>query len=123
VASTPPGSCGNDLKPVAQQLALRKEKIRTLITVARADLQRDRWRTTSGWQLASGLQTTLRSFGGHARSSTGRWPRCRPGAQPAPLQRMRCSLADQLDPTCTTCRTRSDEFPDALRSWRRRRTS
>jgi len=111
---------GNDLKPVAQQLALRKEKIRTLITslgqISNAIGGDDKRLAT----LASGLQTTLRSFGGHEPQFDRTL-----AALPGLVHNLRRStdavqdLADQLDPTLHHLQDASDEFPDALRKLRK----
>lgn len=109
----------DDLRPVAEQLALRKEKIRTLITalgqIAKAVGGDDKRLGT----LASGLQTTLRSFGSHEPQFDQTL-----AALPGLVSNLHRStdavreLADQLDPTLHDLRDASDEFPDALRHLR-----
>jgi phospholipid/cholesterol/gamma-HCH transport system substrate-binding protein len=109
----------NDLKPVAQQLALRRELIRRLITslgqIAQAvggDDQRLR-------ALAAGLQTTLRSFGSH-QPQVDRTLAELPGLIAA-LKRSTTAvqgLSGQLDPTLRDLQHASDDLPDALRDLR-----
>jgi phospholipid/cholesterol/gamma-HCH transport system substrate-binding protein len=110
---------GNDLKPVAQQLALRKEKIRTLITylgqVSNAIGGDDKRLAT----LATGLQTTLHSFGTHEPQFDRTL-----AALPGLVHNLHRStdavqdLADQLDPTLHHLQDAADEFPDALHKLR-----
>jgi len=111
---------GNDLKPVSEQLALRKEKIRALIgalgQISQAVGGDDQRLAT----LASGLQTTLRSFGAH-QPEFDRTLAELPGL----VHNLRRStdavqeLSDQLDPTLHDLRDASDAFPDALRHLRK----
>ena len=108
-------TAANDLRPVAQQLALRKELIRRLITslgqIAQAvggDDQRLR-------TLAAGLQTTLRSLGGHEPQIDQTLAQL-PGLV-AQLKRSSSAvqgLSDQLDPTLRGLQHASDSLPDAL---------
>lgn len=109
----------NDLKPVAQQLAMRRELIRRLITslgqIAQAvggDDQRLR-------ALAGGLQTTLRSFGSH-QPQVDRTLAELPGLI-AELKRSTTAvqgLSGQLDPTLRDLQHASDELPGALHDLR-----
>jgi phospholipid/cholesterol/gamma-HCH transport system substrate-binding protein len=109
----------NDLRPVAQQLALRRELIRRLITsvgqIAQAvggDDQRLR-------TLVAGLGTTLRSLGGH-EPQLDRTMAELPGLL-AQLERSTSAvqgLSDQLDPTLRNLQHASDSLPDALRDVR-----
>jgi phospholipid/cholesterol/gamma-HCH transport system substrate-binding protein len=109
----------NDLRPVAQQLAMRKELIRRLITsvgqIARAmggDDQRLR-------TLVAGLQTTLRSLGGHEPQIDQTLAQL-PGLVDQ-LKRSSSAvqgLSDQLDPTLRNLQHASDDLPTALRDVR-----
>jgi len=111
---------GNDLRPVAEQLALRKEKIRTLITalgqISQAVGGDDQRLAT----LASGLQTTLHSFGTHEPQFDQTLAEL-----PGLVHNLRRStdavqdLSDQLDPTLRHLDDASEEFPDALRHLRK----
>jgi phospholipid/cholesterol/gamma-HCH transport system substrate-binding protein len=110
---------GNDLKPVAQQLALRKEKIRTLITalgqISNAVGGDDKRLAT----LATGLQTTLHSFGTHEPQFDQTLSEL-PGLVHNLKRSTNAvqSLSDQLDPTLRDLQDASDEFPDALHKLR-----
>jgi phospholipid/cholesterol/gamma-HCH transport system substrate-binding protein len=109
----------NDLRPVAQQLALRKELIRRLITsvgqIAQAvggDDQRLR-------TLAAGLQTTLHSLDGHEPQIDQTLAQL-----PGLVKQLKRSgsavqgLSDQLDPTLRNLQHASDDLPTALRDVR-----
>jgi phospholipid/cholesterol/gamma-HCH transport system substrate-binding protein len=107
---------GNDLKPVAEQLAVRRELIRRMISalgqIAQAvggDDQRLR-------TLAAGLQTTLHSLGGHQPQIDQTLAQL-PGLI-ASLHRSTAAVQDlsgQLDPTLHDLTRASDQLPDALR--------
>jgi phospholipid/cholesterol/gamma-HCH transport system substrate-binding protein len=107
---------GNDLKPVAQQLTIRKEKIRTLITdlgeISKA-LGGDDKRVAA---LASGLHTTLGSLGAHQPQLSATL-----ATLPGLISNLKRStdavqdLSGQLDPTLRDLQDASDVFPDALR--------
>jgi virulence factor Mce-like protein len=113
----------NDLRPVAQQLALRKELIRRLITslgqIAQAvggDDQRLRI-------LAAGLQTTLHSLGGHEPQIDQTLAQL-PGLV-AQLERSSSAvqgLSAQLDPTLRSLQTGLGQPAGraARRAWHRR---
>jgi len=111
---------GNDLRPVAEQLALRKEKIRTLISalgqIAQAVGGDDKRLAT----LAGGLQTTLHSFGTHEPQFDQTLAEL-----PGLVHNLHRStdavqdLSDQLDPTLRHLDDASEEFPDALRHLRK----
>lgn len=109
----------NDLRPVAEQLALRKELLRRLVTsigqIAHAvggDDQRLR-------TLVAGLHTTLRSFGTHAPQVDQTLAEL-----PGLVDQLRRStskvrdLSDQLDPTLRNLERASDAFPAAMRELR-----
>jgi phospholipid/cholesterol/gamma-HCH transport system substrate-binding protein len=110
----------NDLRPVSEQLALRKEKIRTLITalgqISQAVGGDDKRLAT----LASGLQTTLHSFGTHEPQFDQTLAEL-----PGLVHNLRRStdavqdLSDQLDPTLRHLDDASEAFPDALRHLRK----
>lgn len=106
---------GNDLRPVAEQLALRKEKLRALIgalgQISQAVGGDERRLAT----LAGGLQTTLHSFGAHQADFDQTLAQL-PGLV-ANLKRSTAAvqgLSDELDPTLHDLQRASDEFPDAL---------
>ncbi|HEY0574118.1 MAG TPA: MlaD family protein [Pseudonocardia sp.] len=109
----------NHMRPVAEQLAQRKELIRRLITalgqIAQAvggDDQRVR-------TLAAGLQTTLHSFGTHQPQVDQTLAEL-PGLL-AELKRSTDAvhgLSDQLDPTLHNLADASDRFPEALHDLR-----
>jgi phospholipid/cholesterol/gamma-HCH transport system substrate-binding protein len=120
----PPGldglrTVGNDLKPVAEQLALRKQKIRDLISaigeVSNA-LGGDDKRIQT---LANGLQTTLHSFGTHEPQFNDSL-----AALPGLVHNLHRStdavqeLSDQLDPTLHHLQDASEAFPKALKHLR-----
>ncbi|MBB6375586.1 phospholipid/cholesterol/gamma-HCH transport system substrate-binding protein [Pseudonocardia eucalypti] len=109
----------NDLRPVAEQLARRKELIRRLVTsvgqIAHAvggDDQRLR-------TLVASLQTTLRTFGGRAPQVDQTLAEL-----PGLVDQLRHStnkvrnLSDQLDPTLRNLARASDAFPTAMRELR-----
>lgn len=106
---------GNNLKPVSEELAKRKETIRTLITALgqiSAALGGDDKRVST---LAAALQTTLRSLASHDPQLDQSL-----AALPGLIHNLRRStdavqdLSDQLDPTLRNLQRASDEFPDAL---------
>jgi phospholipid/cholesterol/gamma-HCH transport system substrate-binding protein len=109
----------NHMRPVAEQLAQRKELIRRLITalgqIAQAvggDDQRVR-------TLAAGLQTTVHSFGTHQPQVDQTLAEL-PGLL-AELKRSTDAvhgLSDQLDPTLHNLADASDRFPEALHDLR-----
>jgi phospholipid/cholesterol/gamma-HCH transport system substrate-binding protein len=110
---------GDDLKPVAQQLALRKQKIRELISalgeIANAVGGDDKRIQT----LANGLQTTLHSFGTHEPQFDQSLAQL-PGLV-ANLRRSTDAVQDlsgQLDPTLRNLQHASDAFPKALKDLR-----
>jgi phospholipid/cholesterol/gamma-HCH transport system substrate-binding protein len=106
----------DDLKPVAEQLSVRKEKIRRLITdlgqISKA-LGGDDKRIAT---LASGLQTTLNSLGSHQPQLEQTV-----AALPGLIKNLKRStdsvigLSGQLDPTLRNLQDASDSFPKALR--------
>jgi phospholipid/cholesterol/gamma-HCH transport system substrate-binding protein len=103
------------LRPVAEQLAIRKHLIRTLITdlalISRAVGGDDRRIVT----LAEGLHTTLNTVGGH-QTQLGSTLATLPGLINN-LHRSTDSVQDlsgQLDPTLRDLQKASDELPDAL---------
>jgi phospholipid/cholesterol/gamma-HCH transport system substrate-binding protein len=107
---------GDDLRPVAEQLAVRKERIRTLITdlgeISKAVGGDDKRIAT----LATGLQTTLGSLGGHQQQLDATLATL-PGLV-SNLKRSTDAVQDlsgQLDPTLRDLADASDEFPRALR--------
>jgi phospholipid/cholesterol/gamma-HCH transport system substrate-binding protein len=105
----------NDLRPVAEQLNIRRELIRRLITdlghISKAVGGDDKRIAT----LAAGLQTTLNSIGIHQ-------PQMEQTVATLPgliknLKRSTASvtdLADQLDPTLRNLQSASTKFPQAL---------
>jgi phospholipid/cholesterol/gamma-HCH transport system substrate-binding protein len=106
----------DDLKPVAEQLSVRKEKIRRLITdlgqISKA-LGGDDKRVAT---LAAGLQTTLNALGTH-QPQLEQTVATLPGVI-SNLKRSTDSvigLSDQLDPTLRDLQGASDVFPKALR--------
>jgi phospholipid/cholesterol/gamma-HCH transport system substrate-binding protein len=109
----------NDLRPVAEQLAVRKEKLRQL-TTALAQVSKavggDDQRVQ---RLAAGLQTTLHAFGTHQPQVEQTL-----ATLPGLLDNLKRStdavgdLSDQLDPTLRHLREASDAFPEALERFR-----
>jgi phospholipid/cholesterol/gamma-HCH transport system substrate-binding protein len=106
----------DDLKPVAEQLSVRKEKIRRLVTdlgqISKAIGGDDKRVAT----LAAGLQTTLNSLGTH-QPQLNQTVATLPGLIKN-LKRSTDSvidLSDQLDPTLRNLQDASDVFPKALR--------
>ena len=107
---------GDDLQPVAEQLAQRKEKIRTLITdlgeISKA-LGGDDKRVST---LAAGLQTTLGALGSHEPQLDTTL-----ATLPGLISNLKRStdavqgLSGQLDPTLRDLADASDELPSALR--------
>jgi phospholipid/cholesterol/gamma-HCH transport system substrate-binding protein len=105
----------NDLKPVAEQLAIRKQLIRRLITdlaqISRAIGGDDKRVAT----LAAGLQTTLNSLGTHQPQLEQTL-----ATLPSLINNLKRStnsvvdLSDQLDPTLRNLQHASDSFPKAL---------
>jgi len=110
---------GNDLRPVSEQLALRKEKLRTLITALGEIAQgvgHDDKRLRS---LGDGLQSTLGVLAHNEKdveSTVNQLPDL--------LSQLRRAtdkvqgLADQLDPTLRNLQKASDDFPAALKALR-----
>jgi phospholipid/cholesterol/gamma-HCH transport system substrate-binding protein len=108
---------GNDLRPVSEQLALRKEKLRTLITALGEIAQgvgHDEKRLHS---LGDGLQSTLGTLASNEKdveSTVNQLPDL--------LSQLRRAtdkvqgLADQLDPTLRNLQRASEDFPDALKA-------
>jgi phospholipid/cholesterol/gamma-HCH transport system substrate-binding protein len=111
---------GDQLRPVAEQLAIRKHLIRTLITdlalISRA-VGGDDTRIAS---LAAGLRTTLGAVGGHQTQLDATL-----ATLPGLISNVRRSsqsvrgLSDQLDPTLRDLQRASNELPDALARLRR----
>jgi phospholipid/cholesterol/gamma-HCH transport system substrate-binding protein len=107
---------GNDLRPVSEQLALRKEKLRTLITalgeIAQA-VGHDDKRLTS---LGDGLQSTLGTLAGNQKdveSTVNQLPDLLSQLRNA-TEKVQ-GLADELDPTLRNLDKASDDLPRALK--------
>ncbi len=105
----------NDLRPVTEELARRKELIRRLITSLgqiSAAVGGDDQRVSA---LAAALQTTLRSLADHDPKLDESL-----AALPGLVSNLHRStdsvqgLSDQLDPTLRNLQRASDELPDAL---------
>jgi phospholipid/cholesterol/gamma-HCH transport system substrate-binding protein len=107
---------GDDLKPVSEQLSIRKEKLRTLITdlgqISKAIGGDDKRVST----LANGLQVTLGSLAGHQPQMDATL-----ATLPGLVKNLKRStdavsdLSDQLDPTLRNLQDASDDLPHALR--------
>lgn len=105
----------NDMRPVAEQLAQRKEKIRQLITALGQISQAIGGDDQRVARLAAGLQTTLHAFGTH-QPQVEQTLATLPGLV-SNLNRSTDAvgkLSDQLDPTLRDLQRASDEFPKAL---------
>ncbi|GAA5170801.1 hypothetical protein GCM10023321_68450 [Pseudonocardia eucalypti] len=110
----------NDLRPVAEELAKRKEKIATLVTslgqISNAVGGDDKRLAT----LASSLQTTLHSFAKNA-PQVDETLKVLPGL----VHNLHRStdevkdLADELDPTLRDLEDASEAFPEAMRKLRK----
>lgn len=108
---------GNDLRPVSEELAKRKEKLRTLVTalgqIAKAVGHDDR----RLHQLGDGLQSTLGVLAANDKdleSTLNQLPDLL-----AQLKRSTDSvqgLADELDPSLRNLQAASDNFPAALKA-------
>jgi phospholipid/cholesterol/gamma-HCH transport system substrate-binding protein len=109
----------NDLRPVAEQLSIRKDKIRALITALGEISQAIGGDDKRVQTLADGLQTTLRAFGSHEPQFDQTL-----ATLPGVVKNLRRStgavqeLSDQLDPTLRDLQKASDSLPDALKDLR-----
>jgi phospholipid/cholesterol/gamma-HCH transport system substrate-binding protein len=108
---------GNDLRPVSEELAKRKEKLRTLITalgeIAKG-VGHDDKRLHS---LGDGLQSTLGTLAGNEKdveSTVNQLPDLL--AQLRNATEKVQGLADELDPTLRDLQKASDDFPTALKA-------
>jgi phospholipid/cholesterol/gamma-HCH transport system substrate-binding protein len=107
----------NDLKPVSQELAKRKEKLRTLVTALGQIAQGVGHDDNRLRSLGDGLQSTLGTLSANDKefeSSLNQLPDLL-----KQLHRATDSvqgLADQLDPTLRNLEQASDQLPDALKA-------
>jgi phospholipid/cholesterol/gamma-HCH transport system substrate-binding protein len=108
---------GNDLRPVSEQLVLRKEKLRTLVTalgeIAQA-VGHDDKRLTS---LGDGLQTTLGTLAGNQKnieSTVNQLPDLLAQLRNATTKVQ--SLAEEVDPALRNLQKATDDLPDALKA-------
>jgi phospholipid/cholesterol/gamma-HCH transport system substrate-binding protein len=106
---------GNNLRPVSEELAKRKEKLRTLITalgeIAKGVGHDDKRLR----QLGDGLQSTLGTLAANdkdLRSSLNQLPDLLSQLKRATDEVQ--GLADELDPTLRNLEDASNSFPDAL---------
>jgi phospholipid/cholesterol/gamma-HCH transport system substrate-binding protein len=108
---------GNDLRPVSEELAKRKEKLRTLITALGEIAQGVGHDDKRLHSLGDGLQSTLGTLAGNEKDVESTLNQL-----PDLLSQLRRAtdkvqvLADELDPTLRNLQRASDNFPDALKA-------
>jgi phospholipid/cholesterol/gamma-HCH transport system substrate-binding protein len=108
---------GNDLRPVSEQLAIRKEKLRTLITALGEIAQGVGHDDKRLRELGDGLQSTLGVLASNNKDLQSALNQL-----PDVLAQLRNAtdsvqgLADELDPALHNLANASDQFPDALKA-------